>query len=301
MRSSRGIIWLSSYPKSGNTWFRIVLSHLLNQSTSLDYINDMDSILGSPMVANRSWMNQSLGIESNLLNQEELNQLRPIAYTKHAKDVQRTTYIKIHDAYTYNSDNKPLIPDEGCLGAVYFIRNPLDVAVSLSHHAKCPIDWSIHMMANEGFSVPLDVNNEKQINQKLLSWSSHVKSWAAASSIKVLFLRYEDMFFNPFDTFKQGMDFLNIQVSPEMLQQAIEDASFDKLQAFEERFDFKEKAQPDGRFFRKGVVDDWKTTLTEEQVKRIIRDHGEIMHAYGYLDDSGKPVMNIMKGYSNEQ
>src|SRR6188472_683690 len=123
MSKSKGIVWLTSYPKSGNTWFRIVLSRLLNQATTLSYINDIDTILGSPMVANRGWMNKALGFDSTFLDDDELDQLRPGAYTWYASQMQQTTYIKIHDAYTQVRSNTPLFPSNGCLGAVYFIRN----------------------------------------------------------------------------------------------------------------------------------------------------------------------------------
>ncbi len=285
MPSSNTLVWLSSYPKSGNTWFRIVLSRLLNESKTLSYINDIDSILGSPMVANRSWMNKALGFDSTLLDDEEIDQLRPGAYTWYAQQMNQTTYIKIHDAYTFVKNNEPLFPTEGCVGAVYFIRNPLDVAVSLAHHAKCPIDWSIHMMGNPDFAVPLEANKDKQIRQQLLSWSMHVQSWADKLPIKVLVLRYEDMFFKPLETFTKGIEFLGLDRTQTQLQEAIDEASFDKLQRYEQRFGFREKPTIDGQFFRKGIVGDWRTALNKDQIQRIIADHGDVMKAYGYLDD----------------
>lgn len=332
MPTSKEIVWLSSYPKSGNTWFRIVLSRLLNQSPNLNYINDIDTILGSPMVANRSWMNKTLGFDSSLLDDDEIDQLRPAALSWYARQIKQTTYIKTHDAYTCIKDDTPLIPSDGCLGAVYFIRNPLDVAVSLAHHAKCPIDWSIHMMGNNDFTIPMNAGNDKQIRQKLLSWSGHVQSWVAAPSpqdshhaqrngyhgqaavrrecfepltnaprttacprypspaIKVLVLRYEDMFFKPLETFSKGMAFLNIERSREALQEAIDDASFNTLQQHEQRFGFQEKPAIDGQFFRKGIVGDWQNTLNDRQIQRIIQDHAAIMRQYGYLDENNQPV-----------
>lgn len=290
MPTRKGLVWLSSYPKSGNTWFRIFLARLLNSSQHLSYINDVDKILGSPMVVNRTWVNQALGFDSQWLSQEEVQQLRPITYQWYAKKVEQITYIKTHDAYTYLSDNTPVMPSEGCLGAVYFIRNPLDVAISLSHHAKCPIDWSIEMMGNPHFSVPIDLNNAKQIPQKLLSWSQHVQSWTSLTAMNILVLRYEDLFFQPFDTFSRGIQFLNVDVSPMALKQAIEEASFNTLQQFEARFGFREKPAIEGRFFRKGIVGDWKNTLNKAQIQKIIRDHAEVMHAFGYLDEHMQPV-----------
>lgn len=283
MSHSKGIVWLASYPKSGNTWFRIVLSHLLNQSSSLNYINDIDTILGSPMVANRGWMNKALGYDSTKLKDDDLDTLRPAAYKAYAQQLEKTTYIKVHDAYTKLEDNAPLFPEEGCLGAIYFVRNPLDVAISMAHYVNCPIDWSIHMMGNKDFAIPMEGGNQKQIRQKLLSWSLHVESWRSVSNFNTLILRYEDMFYSPEETFTKALQFLHLDFTPDAIRQAIQETSFDKLQQHEKKFGFKEKLTPEGQFFRKGIVGDWKETLTEPQVQKVIRDHGEMMRAYGYL------------------
>lgn len=282
MPQAKGIYWLASYPKSGNTWFRIVLARLLNPSSSLHYINDMDTILGSPMVANRSWMNKALGFDSGGLSDDEVDKLRPNTYKSYAEKLQHSTYIKIHDAYTYLEDNTPVFPPQGCLGAIYFIRNPLDVAISLAHHVKCPIDWSIHMMGNHDFAVPLAGQRDKQLRQKLLSWSKHVQSWANLPAFKVLVLRYEDMFYYPEATFSKALQFLNLDFSASDLAQALSDTAFAKLQQHEKDFGFRETPGKDGQFFRKGMVGDWKNTLTAAQIDKIMQDHSAVMAAYEY-------------------
>lgn len=291
MSDAKGIFWLSSYPKSGNTWFRIVLSRLLNQATDLHYINNIDRILGSPMLVSRAWMNQVLAVDSMLLDEDELEQIRPAAHQWQGRQMKHTAYVKTHDAYTYLADRTPLFPADGCLGAIYFIRNPLDVAISLAHHAKCSVDASIYMMGNKEFTVPFDTQNDKQLPQKLLTWSMHVQSWTGSTSINVLVLRYEDMFVKPIETFRQGIEFLNLQVSSAALDQAIDDASFNKLQQYEKQFGFKEKPPVSGQFFRKGIVGDWQKTLTEVQIQKVIHDHAEVMRVHGYLDAENRPII----------
>jgi len=290
MSESKGIYWLSSYPKSGNTWFRIVLARLLNTNPDLSHINDIDDILGSPIAASRTWMNKMLGFESSLLTEEETEHLRPAAYTWHAQNLQQPTYIKIHDAYTYLENNKPLIPIEGCLGAIYFVRNPLDVAISLAHHAKCPIDWSIHMMGDKQFAIPFKVNKSKQLHQRMLTWSSHVQSWVTNQPLNLLVLRYEDMLANPLESFTKAIHFLKLSKSQTEIEQAIAETSFNKLQQFEKHFGFKEKPAIEGTFFRKGIAGDWKNTLNQEQINKIIDDHGDVMKSFGYLDEQNRPV-----------
>lgn len=285
MSSSNKIIWLASYPKSGNTWFRIVLSQILNVAKNLHYINDINTILGSPMVTERTWINALCGFDTRLLSHDEMDQMRPEIYQWYAKNLTKKTYIKIHDAYTYLENGKALIPEHN---AIYFIRNPLDVAVSLAHHAKCPIDWSIQMMGNSHFSIPLETDRDKQIRQKLCSWSGHVQSWLD-SSIKPLVLRYEDMLMHPLATFEKGFHFLNIALNPSQLEQAIKDTSFDKLQQHEAKFGFHEKPSIDGQFFRKGIAGDWKNQLNAKQVRQIVSDHADVMRSFGYINDRNEP------------
>lgn len=285
---SKGITWLASYPKSGNTWFRLLLSQVLNNSTSLHYIRDVNNILGSPMVVSYSWISQVLGFDASLLTEAELDQIRPNLYKWYAQRLERIAYIKIHDAYTYLDKETPVIPPEGCLGAIYFIRNPLDVAISLSHHTKFPVDWCIHMMANPEFSVPIKQNKE-QIRQKLLSWSMHVNSWSNLKEIPVLVLRYEDLYFKPMETFAKVLNFLNITAPKASLEKAIKATSFSNLQKYEQDYGFHEKPASAEKFFRKGIVGDWESTLTHAQIDRIIHDHKECMQTYGYIDDKLQP------------
>lgn len=244
----------------------------------------MDTILGTPMFANRRWIDKAIGFDSMLLSDDEIDHLRPAAYVWYAQQIKQATYIKVHDAYSTLKDNSPLIPSKSCLGAIYIIRNPLDVAVSLAHHVRCPIDWSIHMMGDKDFVISIEANKNKQLRQKLFSWSLHVQSWVSNPTIKILVLRYEDMFYKPLETFSKGMEFLNLDVTQSGLEKAIEDASFNKLQQYEKRFGFKEKPNIEGQFFRKGIVGDWKKNLNETQVQRIIHDHASVMRTYGYLD-----------------
>lgn len=284
---SKGIYWLASYPKSGNTWFRIVLTNVLHGK---DAPIDLDQLDAGSMASNRMWVNQALGFDSTYLSDDELDKLRPFIYAWYARENPSISYHKIHDAYTYLDQATPLIPTDGCLGAIYIVRNPLDVAISFAHHSNCSIDMMIELMRDETLSVPIEINRHRQLRQHLLSWSKHVKSWQSATNIRVLLLRYEDMLFSPMVTFRKAMDFLHINVADADLQQAIDNASFKKLQKHEMDVGFKEKSRVSNQFFRKGIAGDWEATLNEQQVQTIISNHAEVMFQHGYLDQDYQPI-----------
>ncbi|MDP1602352.1 MAG: sulfotransferase domain-containing protein [Legionella sp.] len=294
MTHSQGIFWLSSYPKSGNTWFRIFLANLLNLSGLIKAdsfeepmnINHVDYLINDNISTNRTWVNQACGFNTSWLTDDELDALMPSLFSWQSAQQTDVTYHKIHRAYTYVDDNKPLIPLKGCLGAIYFIRNPLDIAISFANHLSCTIDEVINIMGDRTYAL-----YHYPLRQLLFSWSMHVNSWVNAKGCNHFILRYEDMITNPVESFTNAVKFLNLDVSASIIEQAISGASFDKLQQFEKKVGFMDKPPKLSNFFRKGVAGDWQTTLTADQIQRIIHDHGDVMRTFGYLNEHYEPII----------
>ncbi len=281
MSNTKGIFWLASYPKSGNTWFRIFLAHLLDKTGKQ---LDLDKIATGAIASSRGWIDEALGFHSADLDHEEVDQLRPAVYEWHAEQMSSAGYHKIHDAYTLLPCGTPMIPEKGCLGALYFIRNPLDVAISYANHANCSIDESIQSMGKPHYAFCKGRSMQyHQLRQQLLSWSDHVQSWTLTKNIPCLVIRYEDMTSHPLTTFTCAVQFLQIEASPARIAQALADASMERLQKLEQTSGFSEKPAKTQHFFRKGIVGDWKNTLNHRQIDQIIQDHGETMRDYGYL------------------
>lgn len=287
--SQQGIFWLASYPKSGNTWFRIVLANVLNPSQKALNINQINITRNA---SDRELFVEALGFNSYLLSEEELLQLRPIVYQWYSQKQKDVQYIKIHDAYIYINEQTPLVPSEGSLGALYFIRNPLDVAISFAHHCNISIDQSIDFMCNK--DAKIFGNSEfigLQLQQYFLSWSRHVESWTTMNSlVRVMCVRYEDMHLFPLSTFKKALQFLNLDLSEDAILTAIHDARFEKLQHQETQQGFREKLSVQKKFFRKGMMGDWEQTLNPSQIKKIIEHHNAVMFAHGYIDEHQNPV-----------
>ncbi len=281
MSDKSGIYWLASYPKSGNTWFRVFLAHMLEVSGEP---LQLDAIRTGEIASARGWVDDALGFDSAALSHDELDALRPAVYTWHATHGNGVQYHKIHDAYTYLPDGRALIPPAGSLGALYFIRNPLDVTISLANHLNCSIDKAIHLMQKPDFSFCGGCKKQQdQLRQKLLSWSMHVSSWQSAKGIPCLVLRYEDMKASPLETFSKAVNFLKLETKPGQIERALEYSDIARLQRLEKESGFKEKPPKARSFFRKGVVGDWKNTLTSEQVNQVIDAHRDVMEAYNYL------------------
>ncbi len=284
----RGIIWLASYPKSGNTWFRVFLTNLLQNGNVPANINDLEK---TPIASARGIFDEEMGFEAADLTADEIDRLRPELYTHLAQNAEEQLFMKIHDAYTNVTEGLPLIPQAATDSALYFIRNPLDVAVSFAHHSGWNYDKSVEKMADASFAFCSKSDRlHSQLRQKLLTWSEHVLSWVDRALFPVCVLRYEDMKSNPLDTFSRAARFARLMNTPEQIQKAVDFSSFDKVQDQEKAEGFQEKSPSAAAFFRKGKIGSWREELTEGQAQQIVRDHQEVMRRFGYLNDKGEIV-----------
>jgi aryl sulfotransferase len=282
-----GIIWLASYPKSGNTWIRAFMSGLLGNADEDISINQMktDAIFSS-----RPLFDIITGIESSNLTADEIDGLRPMVYNYLAKTSKRPLFIKVHDAYTYLEDGTPLLGTANAK-AIYILRNPLDVAVSFANHASQSINRIITDMSNaDNAFCGSKTRLPNQTRQKLLSWSAHVESWANAKELPVYFIRYEDMKADPVAAFTGALRFIGLCCTEEQIKQAVELSSFERLKAEEDSGGFKEKPYNTASFFRAGRTGDWRNHLSDEQRDRIIAENKAVMSKYGYLDETGSPT-----------
>jgi hypothetical protein len=285
----KGIVWLASYPKSGNTWFRTFLTNFLQNR---DEPADINRLKGGPIASSRLPFDEAVGYDSGEMTFDEIDHLRPEVYLHQARQAEETLYCKIHDAYTFLPDGRALIPLEATACALYFIRNPLDVAVSFAHHGgHDKFEGTISNMGRNDYSFcEVDATETLQLRQKLLTWSNHAKSWIDAPGIRVLPIRYEDMKDDASKTFGDAIRFIGLPHDAERIAKAIRFSEFKEVRAQEEKTGFNEKMPRAQSFFRKGETGSWRESLTPEQAAQLVSDHREMMQRFDYLDDKGEPV-----------
>ena len=283
-----GIYWLASYPKSGNTWLRIFLRNLIEDRDEPVSIND----LGPDRIASaRHWLDEVLAFDTADLTTDEIRRLRPDVYDWTSGEAH-VGYHKIHDAYTAASDERPLVGSRGTLGAIYIVRHPLDVAPSLAAHWGCSIDEAISAMGrSEQWLMSPAGALLRQVPQRLLSWSEHVESWVDAPGLRREVVRYEDMVSDPQMSFTRCAAFLGLPSDPASIDEAVRFSSFRELARQEGQSGFLERpGRIVGPFFRRGESGGWRDTLSRDQVRQIVADHGAVMRRFGYLDQKGAPV-----------
>jgi len=207
-----------------------------------------------------------------------------------AAAAEETLFLKVHDAYTYTADGRELLPPRAARGAIYLLRNPLDVAVAYAHHSCCDLEAIISRMADEEYAMVANPGKlSNQVRQRLLSWSSHVRSWVEAP-MPVKVLRYEDLKQQPLETFTEAARFAGLPDDPARVRQAVAFSDFQELQRQEQESGFKERPPNAESFFREDGWGAWRREMTPEQATRIIKDHGQVMRRFGYLTSEGEPV-----------
>jgi hypothetical protein len=277
------IVWIASYPKSGNTWFRLFLTRLLGDSElRLDRkLVTIDDGLG--IAADRTIFDSATGLASSDLLPGEIERLRPRVYEAVAGSCGAPVYMKVHDAWHRTADAEPLLPTSVTRAAVYIVRNPL------AFHRSESVDATIAAMADENFAIGRTTDALAfQLRQYLSSWSGHVRSWLAAPDLKRHVMRYEDMVARPVETFSSAVAFLELPGGATAIRDALDACRFERLRAEEETRGFVEKPQHAARFFREGRVGGWRSHLTEMQIGRIIADHREVMRSLDYIDAEGR-------------
>lgn len=272
-----GIIWLASYPKSGNTWVRTFLHNLLLNANRPADINELTKFtIGD---GNKVWYEQVTGKPYSSLSDEENAALIPRVHQAYARTRPDSVFVKTHN-WLGKKHGVPLVTPEFTAGAIYIVRNPLDVVISLSDHYGMEIDQGVDMMNDE---AAYSGETDRKVPDFLSSWSNHVTSWQAMDKSARHILRYEDMLYKPEKTFSELAKFLGLKPPRERLKRAIKFSSFETSRKLEAETGFNERSDKAEKFFRVGKAGQWKTVLTPEQIEKIVTSHRDVMKEFKYL------------------
>lgn len=277
------ILWLASYPKSGNTWVRLFLANLASPDGTPVLIDQIDR---TTRAAGRDLFEEATGLESSELTPDETLRLRREVFLSLSDRADSIIPCEIHDAFVHLPDGRPLIEPAATFAAIYIIRNPLDIAVSLRPHLGLSADAAIDRMEDDGFH--LGGRGRTQLRQPLGSWSEHVTSWISAPGVHVLTVRYEDLAGDPANAFARIASHSGSAADAERISRAIEYCDFREVRRQEDRPGIHERSAAADRFFPSGRVGGWRDELTAEHVARIVNAHHEVMRRFGYLDSEGR-------------
>lgn len=270
------ILWISSYPKSGNTWARIFLSNYIFETNS-DPFHNLKYITNFPRKSHFDFLNQE---EEKTLNDKHNNyKFYTLAQDK-INSNGRLNFIKTH-SYAGSLSNYKFTDNLNTCGLIYLVRDPRSVAISLSHHLNLSIEKTVDIM--------IDKNRFMQESPELKtfwsSWKINYLSWKRIKYPKLI-IKYEDLKLNSENKFKEILIFVskfkNININDNKISKINEYCKFANLKSFEKKHGFNENKGGDF-FFRKSKTDEWKEGLNLVLRNKIEEEFKDEMLELGYL------------------
>ena len=282
MKKTKNLIWIASYPKSGNTWMRSLLTALIYTN---DGIFDFDLL---PKIDQFEKKNNFSFLKE--LKSSDFNNLDKMAIvSKYWHEAQENLnysdliFLKTHSS-NYNYKNLQYANLNKTRGCIYLVRDPRDVAISYSKFMGCSIDETIDYMLGPARQI---WNQEKTVGIIISRWDYHIASWINLDTPKI-FIRYEDLLHNTKKVLNELIRFIQeslkikIELNDNKIDNIIKTTSFELLKNKENKEGFKE-ASKNSPFFREGKSLQWKKTLTHDQIKKIESNLGEYMKKFNYI------------------
>ncbi|HMB60099.1 MAG TPA: sulfotransferase domain-containing protein [Xanthomonadales bacterium] len=272
------IVWVTSYPKSGNTWVRAFIYNLLVQPAKPAPLSELSRFFQGETKP-RWYLPYAAGKNLAELEAAEVFSMRRQVHHDIALSSANTVFAKSHSPFG-SFNGYPLQNTQVMSGAVYIMRNPLDVVLSVSDHFGLGIDESISFLANEQNGTPTTDSN---VADFLGSWSNHVSTWTQKPQPQLVILKYEDLLDRPRKGFAAVARLLGFGSDSRRIHRAVEFSAFRQLKRLETRSGFSERSPHSRCFFRKGSKHQWANALSDDQIARVVDDHREQMQRFNYI------------------
>jgi hypothetical protein len=271
------IVWLASYPKSGNTWLRAFLHNFIRQPAMPHSINRLHELSASE--CNAVFFKKYDARPASQYSTRDVQRMRPLVHEDLTRLHDDLVFIKTHNA-CLDFHDVPLCTPAVTAGAIYIVRDPRDVAISYSSYTGLGIDAVIGFM---GETNAANRSTDRQVFEFLSSWSNHVASWMGQK--RKIVVRYEDLLAEPETAFGKVVRFLGgDDPVPERLRRAVAFSSFNALATQEAAEGYVANAPGSASaFFRQGQTGQWRDVLSAAQIGRIEMDHAVMMKRFGYI------------------
>jgi len=282
------IIWLASYPKSGNTWVRSFISSLLYSNDGTNDFSKLENIKQFPV------RSQFQNFIDDLQDIKQVYQNWSIVQNYLNLD-NKIKFIKTHHV-NCKIDNFKFTDDTNSIGVIYIVRDPRNVACSVKNHFSLENFEEVKEFIFREHNWLGIITNKKlkpldnKIPTLISSWKTNYLSWKNKTK-NYLLIKYEDLIKDPHTEFSKISKYLenhlNTKFDQKKIKRAIETCSFKNLQNLEMEGKFEEstidKNNKSVRFFHLGPDNDWKKILDKKIADEITAKFEPEMKELGYL------------------
>ena len=273
------IIWLASYPKSGNTWVRSIVSALLYSHDGEFNMNLLSQI---PQFPRKS---QFTGICKNFNDIEEIKKYWIAAQEKINAD-KKLYFYKTHNA-NIKIDNYPFTNKKNTIGTIYIVRDPRNILNSLTNHFNFSQEEAKNFILTKRALKENTLRNDGVLTL-VGTWEEHYESWTSFND-NLLIIKYEDLIKDIEHQILKMSEFISrftkVEINKNKIKKIIETTSFKNLKKMENVGLFKEykENKRNFSFFHKGPNNRWEESLNLQIKKEIEEKYSILMKKLNYL------------------
>tara|TARA_B100000029_G_scaffold367364_1_gene360797 strand:- start:23 stop:859 length:837 start_codon:yes stop_codon:yes gene_type:complete len=277
------IVWCASYPKSGNTWIKAIITSLLYSEEGIFNFDLLKKIGQFPI---RHQFKEFIDDYSNLKKISD-NWIK--AQEKINFDGKLRIFKTHHGNYNFLGNN--FTNKKNTSGVIYIVRDPRNMITSIANHFQYDLKTSTNFLLEERkllfTSDPKNprYKSEENIVNILGSWKDHYNSWKTSSNL--IIIKYEDLLSDTKSQINKLIIFLkkfgNFEVNNEKIDNIIRTTSFETLQKNEKKYGFKEAINKKIKFFNLGPKNIWKNVVDEKLIYKIEKNFKNEMKELNYL------------------
>ena len=281
------IFWIASYPKSGNTWIRALIS---------TYYYTQDGIFSEEIIKKIGQFPEKIHFNGFDYNQEIVTDT--IRFWIKAQDRinedRKIKFKKTHNCLSsingYKFTNK-----KNTIACIYVVRDPRNLITSLKNHYELDYDEALKFMTNEKkFIFDHHKQNDYSDFQFISSWENNFLSWKNQNDFPIKIIKYEDLLKNTYSIFENLIKFINKilntneEVNEKKLKNSVNSTSFEKLKDYEKNFGFSEAINSKNYqrtipFFNLGPDNNWRKILDEDLKKKLNITFNKSLKFFSYI------------------